>query len=56
MVQGILAGHAMEAVSKEMFNGQSGRATPSARPWRGSGRTPTSRRRPDALLGICCAA
>jgi ABC-2 type transport system permease protein len=25
MVQGILAGHAMEAVSKEMFNGQSGR-------------------------------
>ncbi len=25
MVQGILTGHAMEAVSKEMFNGQSGR-------------------------------
>ena len=25
MVQGILAGHAMEAVSREMFNGQSGR-------------------------------
>jgi hypothetical protein len=38
MVQGILAGHAMEAVSREMFNGQSGRE-PSTRTSRASGRS-----------------